>query len=162
MVFHWRVCDSKSPQVFRTLLSILTDFNNAVHWIVSVLSSISNTSNPLTKLLGIVPWAPPTIGITITCMFHSFLVLWLGLSICLFFVFFDFHIGLPGQKSFFFWLLTISRSGLLAVIWGSVCISKSQKILCITFFWTDSGLYIYHMTVYLPNPVVSSLVLFSS
>ena len=32
MVFHWRLSDSKSPQVSRTLLSILAVFNNAVVW----------------------------------------------------------------------------------------------------------------------------------
>ena len=30
MVFHWRLNDSKSPQVSRTLLSILSVFNNVV------------------------------------------------------------------------------------------------------------------------------------
>ena len=35
MVFHWRLGDSKSPQVSRTLLSILAVFNNAVVWRVS-------------------------------------------------------------------------------------------------------------------------------
>ena len=30
MVFHWIVSDSKSPEVSKTLLSILTDLNNAV------------------------------------------------------------------------------------------------------------------------------------
>ena len=35
MVFHWSLSDSKSPQVSRTLLSILAVLNNAVVWIVS-------------------------------------------------------------------------------------------------------------------------------
>ena len=35
MVFHWRLSDSKSPQISRTLLSILAVFNNAVVWMVS-------------------------------------------------------------------------------------------------------------------------------
>ena len=35
MVFHWRLSDSKSPQVSKTLLSILAIFNNAVVWMVS-------------------------------------------------------------------------------------------------------------------------------
>ena len=35
MVFHWSLSDSKSPQVFRTLLCILADLNNAVVWPVS-------------------------------------------------------------------------------------------------------------------------------
>ena len=29
MVFHWNSSDSKSPKVYRTLLSILADLNNA-------------------------------------------------------------------------------------------------------------------------------------
>ena len=36
IVFHWSLSDSKSAQVSRTLLSILTDFHNAVVWIVSI------------------------------------------------------------------------------------------------------------------------------
>ena len=36
MVFHWSLGDSKSPQVSKTLLSILAIFNNAVVW-MSVL-----------------------------------------------------------------------------------------------------------------------------
>ena len=35
MVSHWSLSDLKSPQVSRTLLSILTDLNNAVGWMVS-------------------------------------------------------------------------------------------------------------------------------
>ena len=35
MVFHWRLSDSKSPQLSRTLLSIMAVFNNAVVWMVS-------------------------------------------------------------------------------------------------------------------------------
>ena len=30
MVFHWSLCDSKSPQVSRAFLSILADLNIAV------------------------------------------------------------------------------------------------------------------------------------
>ena len=30
MVFHWSLCDGKSPQVSWTLLSILADLNNAI------------------------------------------------------------------------------------------------------------------------------------
>ena len=32
MVFHWRLSDSKSPQVSRTLLNILAVFNTAFFW----------------------------------------------------------------------------------------------------------------------------------
>ena len=51
---------------------------------------------------------------------------------------------------FFFFLLIITRSGRLAVIWWSVCISKSQRSLCVAFSRTDSGLSIYHLFVW-PN-----------
>ena len=45
---------------------------------------------------------------------------------------------------FFVFLLTITRTGRLAEIKWSVCISKSQRSLCISFSKTDSGLCIYH------------------
>ena len=35
IVFHWSLSDSNSPQVSRTLLSILAVFNNIVVWVVS-------------------------------------------------------------------------------------------------------------------------------
>ena len=46
-----------------------------------------------------------------------------------------------------FLLLTITRSGRLAEIRWSVCISKSQRTLCVSFSRTDSGLYIYHFFI---------------
>ena len=46
----------------------------------------------------------------------------------------------------FFFLLIDTRTGLLARIGGSICISKSQKILSFSFSQTDSGLS------YLPTP----------
>ena len=70
VVFHW--IDSKSPQVSRTRLSILTDYNNAIVWIVSTHPPKSNSSSSLTKSLGIVPSAQFTTSITVTFMFHSF------------------------------------------------------------------------------------------
>ena len=39
MIFHWSLRDSKSPQVSRTLLSILDVLNNAVVWMVSTRPS---------------------------------------------------------------------------------------------------------------------------
>ena len=39
----------------------------------------------------------------------------------------------------------MTRSGCLAVIRWSVCISKSQSSLCVSFSSTDSGLCIYHL-----------------
>ena len=64
--------DSKSPQVSRTLLSILVDLNNVVIWMVSICPPISNNFSPLSKTLGTVPSASITIGITVTFNFYSF------------------------------------------------------------------------------------------
>ena len=72
MVFHRRLSDSKSPQVSRTLLSILAVFNNAVVWMVSTWSPTSKSSRPFNNPLVTVPKAPITIGIIVTFMFHSF------------------------------------------------------------------------------------------
>ena len=68
-------------------------------------------------------------------------------------------------------LLIIMRSGHLAEIRGYVCISKSQRSLCVSFSRTDSGLCIYHSFVWLnlnflhsskeiPLPSQSYLVLY--
>ena len=46
MVFHWSLSDSKSPQVSRTLLSILAVLNNAVVWMVSTRPPTSKSSSP--------------------------------------------------------------------------------------------------------------------
>ena len=72
MVFHWRLSDSKSPQVSRTLHSILAVFNYAVVWRVSTRLPTSKSSRPFNNPLVTVPKAPITIGIIVTCMFHSF------------------------------------------------------------------------------------------
>ena len=45
-------------------------------------------------------------------------------------------------------LLIIKRSGRLAEIMWSVCISKSQRSLFASFFRTDAGLCIYHLFVW--------------
>ena len=72
MVFHWSLSDSKSPQVSRTLLCILAVLNNAVVWMVSTRPPTSKSSSPFSNPLVTVPNAPITIGIIVTCMFHSF------------------------------------------------------------------------------------------
>ena len=72
MVFHWSLSDSMSPQVSRTLLSILAIFNNAVVWMVSTRSPTSKSSRPFNNPLVTVPKAPITISIIVTFIFHSF------------------------------------------------------------------------------------------
>ena len=48
MVLHWSLNDSKSPQVFRTFLSILADLNNAIVWMVTTRFFISKSSSSCT------------------------------------------------------------------------------------------------------------------
>ena len=70
-VFHWSLSDSKSPQVSRTLLSILAYLSNAVLWMLSA-PFISNSSSPFINLLVTIPRAPIIIGITVTFIIHIF------------------------------------------------------------------------------------------
>ena len=72
MVFHWSVIDSKSPQVSRTLLSILAVLNNAVVWMVFTRPPTSNSSSPFSNPFVTVPNAPITIGTIVTFIFRSF------------------------------------------------------------------------------------------
>ena len=72
MVFHRILSDSKSPQVSRTLLSILAALNNAVIWMVSTCPPTSKASSPFNNPSVTVPIAPITIGMIVTFMFHSF------------------------------------------------------------------------------------------
>ena len=44
VVFHWSLNASKSPQVSRTLQSILSDLSNTEVWMFSILPPISNFS----------------------------------------------------------------------------------------------------------------------
>ena len=128
MVFHWSLSDSKSPQVSRTLLSILAVLNNAVVWMVSTRPPTSKSSSLFSNPLVTVPNAPISIG---ACMFHSFFSIpYQGPG-----TYPSFHIlsvlfcGQPGQQSRLFrkfsfllllllllLLLIIIRSGLLAGI----------------------------------------------
>ena len=122
MIFHWRLSDSKSPQVSRTFLSILAIFYNAVVWMVSTRPPTSKSSRAFNNPLVTVPKAPITIGI----------------------------IFQPGQQSrqfcrFSFFLLIIIRSGLLAEIRWSVCISKSHRSLCVSFSRIGARLCINHL-----------------
>ena len=63
---------SKSPQVSRTLLSILAVSNNAVDWMVSTHPPISKSSSLFNNPLVTVPKAPITFGTIVTFMFHIF------------------------------------------------------------------------------------------
>ena len=157
MIFHWSLSDSKSPQVSRTRLSILAVLSNAVVRIVFTRPSISKSSKPFNNPLVTVPNAPITIGTIVTFMFHGFFIS-LARSRYLSFFHFpsDLFCGQPGQQSrqfcrfsfFFFFLLIIIRSGLLAGIKWSACMSNSHRNLCESFSRTGVELCIYHLLVW--------------
>ena len=178
MVFHWSLSDSKSPQVSTTLLSILAVLNNAVVWMVSSQPPTSKSSSPFSNPLVTVLKAPITIGIIVTCMFHSFSNSQVEVLILLF-TFFQFYSVVSRNSkvdnfanSLFFFLLIIIKSGLLAKIRWSVCVSKSHRSLCVSFSRTGAGLCIYHLFVWsslnflhisqwITLPTQSCLVLYS-
>ena len=87
MVFHWSLSGSKSPQVYRTLFSILDDLHDTVVWMVSTRPLISKFFSFCTNPLVTVLRAPMTIGITVTFMFHSFFS-----SLARSFAFFQFYL----------------------------------------------------------------------
>ena len=130
---------------------------------VSVRPPISNCSRPLTKTLGTIFNAPVTVSINVTFMFHNFfniLVTSKNLSLFLLFEIFDMWSAETALYSagiyffffpfffLFFFLLISTRSGRLIGIRWSVCISKSQRNLNVSFSRTDSGFYIYHLPVW--------------
>ena len=147
MDFHWSLSDSKSPQVSRILLSILAVFNNAVVWMVSTRPPTSKSSRPFNDPLVTEPKAPVTIGTIVTFMFHCFFNSLARARYLSFFSHsFSFILWSAGIAKLTilqilgFFLLIIIRSGLLAEIWWSVCVSKSHRSLCVSFSRTGAGL----------------------
>ena len=146
---HWGFSDSRSLQDFTTLLRILADLNNAVVWIDSTHTLISKSSSSCTNPFVTVLSAPI---ISLPCSI-AFSVFWQGLRTYLAFNFFILPCGPPEEQSplfgwLSFFLLTLNKSVRLVDVKWSVCISKSQRILCILFFRTDSGLSMYHLFVW--------------
>ena len=85
---------------------------------------------------------------------------------------FEFYSVVSRDVIVIMFLLVISSSGRLAEIKWSVCISESQRNLCVLFFRTDSELCVYHLFVWsnfnfflqflvdhLAQPVVLSYIL---
>ena len=147
MVFHWSLGDSKSPQVSRARLRILTVLINPVIRIVSTRPLTSKSSWPFNNPLVIVPKAPITIGTIVTFMFHSFFnSLARSRYLSFFSHSFRFILWSTGTESRQFYKPTffVDYSGLLAGIRWSVCILKSHRSLCVSFSLTGVGLCIYH------------------
>ena len=179
MVFHWCLSDRMSTKVSRTLLSILTVLNNTFVWMVSTRPPTSKSSRPFNNPLVTVPKAPITIDIIVTFLFHSFLLFPSKVQVLILFLLsFSFILWSPGTAKstilqvLFFLLITI-RSGLLAEIRGSFCMSKSHSSLCVSFSRKTTLFCIYHLFVWsnlnflhisqwITLPTKSCLVLYSS
>ena len=141
---------SKSPQVFRSLLSILANLNNALVWMVSPRTLICKSSKPLTNpLVHRLQIVSPSHSSSI-----SFSVFLQGLWNCSFFSFLLILLCSlpPWQRPLFpcfslfvFLLLTLIRPGCLAEIWWSVYMSKPERTLCVLFSRKDSGFCIYQL-----------------
>ena len=175
MVFHWSLSDSKYPQLSRTLLNILAVLNNV--WMVSTRPPTSKSSSPFSNHFVTVPNAPITIGIIVTCMFHSFFnSLARSRYLSFFSHSFSFILWSAGTAKstilqVLFFLLIIIRSSLLAEIRWSVCMSRSHWSLCVLFsrdsWWVVhipfvcmvKFKFLAHIPVYhLDDPIVSSLI----
>ena len=178
MVFHWSLSDSKSPQVSRTLLSILAVLNNAIVQMVSTRPPTSKSFSPFNNPLVTAQKTPITIGIIVTFMFHSIFNSLARPKYLSFFSYsFSFILWSAGTAKstilqILFFLLIIIRSGLLAEIGWSVCMSKSHRSLCVSFSRTSAGLFKYHLFVWsnlnflhisqwITLPTQSCLVLYS-
>ena len=143
----------------RTFRSILANLNNDVVWIVTICppklffhdsSGFILRFLNLFKLFGTVSI---TIGLTVTLRLHSFFQYSSQVRIFICLLVFQFSLsGSSGRQSphygRVFFLLIITRSGILAWIRWSVCNVKSQRILCVSFSRTDSGLGMYHLVIY--------------
>ena len=155
MVFHWRLSDSESPHVSRTLLSILAVLNNAVVLIVSTRHPTSKSFISFNYRLVTVPKEHIPIGICVTFLYHSFFLISLQ-GRC---TYRSFHIQFYSMvsrdskvvnfaKSLFLLLLITIQGGLLAESRGSVCMWTSHTSFCVSFSRTTAGLSIYHLCVW--------------
>ena len=96
--------NSKSPQFSTTLLSILSDLNNAVVWMVSTCPVISMSSSSCTNPLQTAPRATITIGIIVTLMFHSFFKFSSKAEVLiLLFTFFQFYSLVSGDSNYYYY-----------------------------------------------------------
>ena len=175
MAFPWSLSDSKSPQVSRTLLRILSVLNNVVVWMVSTRPPTSKSFSPFSNPFVIVPNAPITIGVTTTFTFHnSFNSLARSRDLSFFSHSFSFTLWSAGTvkstiSQVLFFLLIIIKSGLLAEIKWSVCVKVPEEFIRVIFYercwvvhipfvWMVKFKFLAHLPVdYLYDPIVSSL-----
>ena len=159
MVYHWGLSDSRSPQAFRALLSILAVLNNVVVWMVSTRPPTSKSSSSSNNPLVTEPNAPITIGTIVTFMFHSFFnYLTRSRYLPFFSQSFSFILRSAGSAKstncifffffFFFFFFVDYKSGRLAEIRLFVCMPKSHRSLFVSFSRTDTRLCIYNLLVW--------------
>ena len=148
--------------------------------VVSARPLISKYSSTFTMPLRIVWSVPIMTGITVTFMFHSFLVLWQDLSTNLFcrFLWFSFS-GLRGRQSslfsrfsFCFFFFTITKSGILAGLSDTFLYQNTREFKCLILqdgFWfvyvlfgclVKFKLLAQFPVDHLSHPVVSCPILF--
>ena len=119
---------------------------------VSIRSPIFNFSSLLFNPLGTVLSAPIKFDITVTLMFHSFLSFLARSKYLSFFslslIFTLWSTGTVKSSKqqvlflhYIFFLVIVTRSGLIAGISRSVSISKSQRILCLILY--DRFCFVY-------------------
>ena len=145
MIFHWSLSDSKSPQVSRTLLSILAVLTITVVCIVSIRPPNSKFYSPFNNPLVTIQNAPITIGIIVTYMFHSFSVLNQGRGTYPSFPILSvLFCGQPGQKSRQFCQISFLLIIKCLVFWPRFG-DPSVRVL---FTRTNAELCIYHLFVW--------------
>ena len=100
VVSHLNLSDCKSPYLFRALLSLLADLDNALVPMISIFSLISNLASLFLKPQGTVLSMPTITGISIIFMLHSFFSSLARSKYLPIFCFFHFHF-----LSFSLWIL---------------------------------------------------------
>ena len=143
----------KSPELFSVFWLIST----ALVWMVSIRLLIYKSDTPIINPFVTVQRASITTDTTVIFLSHSFFN-YQARSRYLSFFSFSFNFTqwtartvkftiLQLLSIFLLLLLIIIMSGRLTNIRWSVCITKSQTSFCVSFSWTDSGLYIYHLFI---------------
>ena len=162
MVSHWSLNDSKSPQVFRTLLSIVTDLNNTLDWMISICLPISNSYSPLSKPLGQFELPQLQLVSLSPSWFKIFLVLWPGLGNCVSLYFLWFSVCVPRWQKIYLttnslFVVTSSKSGILIKIRSFVCISICQGSLSITILADHNHAVVWLVSIFLRFPTLPDL-----
>ena len=134
-------------------LKVSTSFQDLEFWLIFTRPLIFMSTRLKTNHLVTVTSGWILIGITVSFMFHSFFFFYsLGSYLYLFSPLFSFTLWsagtvIPPIGRFSFFGLTITRTGRLVEIRWSVCISKSQRILRVSFSMANSWLWIYYLFI---------------